>query len=204
FKPSGAQKIISILSQLAMIDEVIDPREKEFIQSFIDNWNINYSLDDSLIASQTKNNSVSLINLRKDVTDYLETSPPQKQVSELKDMLQTLINIDQEVSAKEKLIMGELDGLFSEYISQQPNPAKYHVVVVPQNERQVQVIMTSLPELARYEVAEGVAYNSSPFYSKDYANVISEGYRSLNLFSIVTFSLPNEIGSGILEHGATS
>jgi len=197
FKPSGAQKVINILSQLAMIDEVIDPREKQFIQSFIDNWNINYSIDDNLIDNQTTSNSVSLINLRKDVIDYLSTSPPQKQVSELNDMVKALINIDQEVSEQEKLIMGELDGLFSEYISQQTNLARYHVVVIPQNERQAQVIMTSLPELARYEVAEGIAYNSGPFYSKDYADVISEGYRSLNLFSIVTFSLPNEIGSGI-------
>ncbi|NET54880.1 MAG: TerB family tellurite resistance protein [Symploca sp. SIO2E6] len=190
FKPSGAQKIISILGQLAMIDEVIDPREKQFIQSFVDNWNINYSVDDNLRIDKTTNAAVNLIQLRNDVTDYLATSPPQKQVSELKDITQVLINIDQEVSEQEKLIMGELDGLFSAYIAQEPNAARYHVIVVPQNERQVQVIMTSLPELTRYEVAEGIAYNSDPFYSKEYADVISDGYRSLNLFSIVTFSLP--------------
>ncbi|NEP86997.1 MAG: hypothetical protein F6K18_09200 [Okeania sp. SIO2C2] len=91
--------------------------------------------------------------------------------------------------------MGELDGLLSEYISQQPNAARYHVIVVPQNERQVQVVTTSLPELIRYEVGEGFADNSGPFYSKEYADIISDGYRSLNLFSIVTLTLPTEVNS---------
>ncbi|NEO52071.1 MAG: TerB family tellurite resistance protein [Okeania sp. SIO3B5] len=193
-KPSGAKKIISILSQVAMIDEVIDPREKEFIQSFADHWGINFSWD-NLTTNRIADASVNLINLRQDVNDYLATSPPQKQVSELKDIINALVNIDEEVSEKERLIMGELDGLLSEYISQESNAARYHVIVAPQNERQIQVVTTSLPELTRYEVGEGFAYNSGPFYSKEYADIISDGYRSLNLFSIVTLTLPTEINS---------
>ncbi|NEP71701.1 MAG: hypothetical protein F6K25_02140 [Okeania sp. SIO2G4] len=177
-----------------MIDEVIDPREKQFIQSFTDHWNINFSWD-NLTANRIADASVNLINLRQDVNDYLATSPPQKQVSELKDIINALVNIDEEVSEKERLIMGELDGLLSEYMSQESNAARYHVIVAPQNERQIQVVSTSLPELTRYEVGEGFAYNSGPFYSKEYADIISDGYRSLNLFSIVTLTLPTEINS---------
>ncbi|MEB3340294.1 MAG: hypothetical protein VKJ25_05870 [Okeania sp.] len=191
-KPSGAKKNINILSQVAMIDEVIDPREKEFIQSFADHWGIKFSWENLTINKQV-NSAVNLINLRQDVADYLVTSPPQKQVSELKDIIDALVNIDQEVSEQEKLIMGELDGLLSEFISQEPNAARYHVVVVPQNERQIQVVTTSLPELSKYQVGEGFAYHSSPFYSKEYADVISDGYRSLNLLSIVTLTLPAQI-----------
>ncbi|NEN87577.1 MAG: TerB family tellurite resistance protein [Okeania sp. SIO3H1] len=201
-KPSGAKKIISILSQVAMIDEVIDPREKEFIQSFADHWGINFSWD-NLTTNRITDASVNLINLRQDVNDYLATSPPQKQVSELKDIINALVNIDEEVSEKERLIMGELDGLLSEYISQESNAARYHVIVAPQNERQIQVVSTSLPELTRYEVGEGFAYNSGPFYSKEYADIISDGYRSLNLFSIVTLTLPTEINSINSEDDST-
>ncbi len=125
-----------------MIDEVIDSREKEFIQSFADHWNINFS-GENLTTNKGADGATNLINLRQDVTDYLATSPPQKQVSELKDIINALVNIDEEVSEQESLIMGELDGLLSEYINQQPNAARYHVVVVPQNERQVQVVTTS-------------------------------------------------------------
>ncbi len=177
-----------------MIDEVIDPREKQFIQSFADHWDINLSWE-ILTTNRIAGSAINLISLRQDVSDYLATSPPQKQVSELKDIINALVNIDEEVSEQEKLIVGELDGLLSEYISQQPNAARYHVIVVPQNQRQVQVVTTSLPELKRYEVGEGFAYNSGPFYSKEYADVISDGYRSLNLFSIVTLTLPSEINS---------
>ncbi|MGD1804275.1 hypothetical protein ACP6PL_02375 [Dapis sp. BLCC M126] len=193
-KPSGAKKIINILSQVAMIDEVIDPREKQFIQSFADHWGINFSWDD-LTTNRITNTSVNLIKLRQDVTDYLATSPPQKQVSELKDIINALVNIDEEVSEQERLIMGELDGLLPEYISQESNAARYHVIVVPQNERQVQVVTTSLPELTRYKVAEGFAYHTDLFYSKEYADIISDGYRSLNLFTIVTLTLPSQINS---------
>ncbi|MBP0033378.1 MAG: hypothetical protein J7524_09440 [Roseofilum sp. Belize BBD 4] len=190
FKPSGAKKVISILSQVAMIDEFLDEREKQFIQTFADNWNISYSWDD-LQSNRRAGASINLIKLRQDVMDYLATSPPHKQVSEFKDIINALVNIDEEVSEQEQLIIAELEGLFSEYINQGSNAAKYHVIVVPQNEQQVQVIM-NLPELNRYEVAEGTAYHSEPFYSKEYADVISEGYRSLNLFSIVTLTLPTE------------
>ena len=190
FQPSGAEKIINILGQLAMIDEVIDPREKQFIQSFADYWNIKFSRD-NLTKNRIAGASINLLKLRQDVTDYLATSPPHQQVSELKEIIHALVNIDEEVSEQEKLIMGELDGLFSQYISQQENVAKYHVIVAPQNERQVQVAMTSLPELTRYEVAEGFAYNCGPFYSKEYADVICDGYRSLNLCSMVTLTFPS-------------
>ncbi|MDJ0556801.1 MAG: hypothetical protein QNJ68_20620 [Microcoleaceae cyanobacterium MO_207.B10] len=190
FKPSGAKKIINIFAQVAMIDEVINPREKKFIESFANNWNINFSWE-NFRKNSTAGASVNLMSLRQDIADYLATSPPQKQVSEIKDIITALVNIDEEVSEKERLIMGELDGLLSEYINQQSNAARYHVIVVPQNERQVQVIMTSLPELTRYEVGEGFAYNSGPFYSKEYADLICDHYRSLNLFSIVTLTIPS-------------
>ncbi|MGD1711929.1 hypothetical protein [Dapis sp. BLCC M172] len=181
-----------------MIDEVLDPREKQFIQSFADHWDINFSWE-ILTTNKGADGAINMINLRQDVTDYLASSPPQKQVSELKDIINALVNIDEEVSDQEKLVMGELDGLLSEYISQEPNAARYHVIVVPQNERQVQVVTTSLPELTRYEIGEGFAYNSGPFYSKEYADVISDGYRSLNLCSIVTLTLPSQINSMVSQ-----
>ncbi|MDJ1184360.1 hypothetical protein [Roseofilum casamattae] len=193
FKPSGAKKVISILSQVAMIDEVLDDREKQFIQNFADNWNIKYSWDD-LQSNRPAGASLNLIALRQDVRDYLATSPPHKQVSEFNDIINTLVNIDEEVSEQERLIIGELEGLFSAYINQGSNPAQYHVIVVPQNDRQLQVVM-NLSELSEYEVAEGTAYHSEPFYSKEYADIISQGYRSLNLLSIVTLTVPTEVNA---------
>jgi len=188
-KPSGAQKIIKILGQIALIDEVLDPREKEFIQSFADNWNIDFDWEE-LTSKRTDSSNVSYVNLRQDVADYLATTPPSKQVSQLKDVITALVNIDEEVSEQEQLILGELNGLFSLYLDKHHNLEVYHVVVVPRSDRQEEVIATSFPELSQYSVIDGHAYHSGPFYSKQYAQIICEQYRSLNLFGIVAASLP--------------
>ena len=151
-------------------------------------------MDDLKLNTADGHNDVNMIKFRQNVTDYLATSPPQKQVSELRDIITALVNVDDNFSEKERLIMGELNGLFAQYIKQETDAAKYHVIVVAQNETQIQVLM-NLPELSQYEVAEGTAYHSDPFYSKDYADLISEGYRSLNLFSLVTLTLPSLVKS---------
>ncbi|WP_202220739.1 hypothetical protein [Okeania sp. KiyG1] len=188
-KPSGAKTIIKILGQIALIDEVLEPREKEFVQTFANNWNINFDWDE-LTSNRAGSNKVNYVKLRQDFSDYLATSPPDKQVSQLKDVITALINVDEEVSEQEQLILGELNGLFSRYLDQHDNLEVYHVVVAPQSDRQEEVIANSFPELSRYSVGEGHAYNNGPFYSKQYAQIICEQYRSLNLFSIVAASLP--------------
>lgn len=189
FKPSGAKTLIKILGQIALIDEVLDPREKEFIESFAKNWNIEFDWEE-LKNNRTGGSDVNYVKLRQDVADYLATSPPPTQVSQLKDVITALINIDENVSEQEQLISAELNGLFSRYLDIHHNLEVYHVVVVPQNDRQSGVITTSFPELSQYAVAEGYAYHSGPFYSKQYAEIICEQYRSVNLLGLVVTSLP--------------
>ncbi|NEO77939.1 hypothetical protein [Moorena sp. SIO4G3] len=185
FKPSGAQKIIYILSQIALIDEELNPQEKEFIQSFAKNWNIDFSWK-NLTENRKEGANKNFIKLRQDVVDYLATSPPDKQVSQLRDVVNALINIDEEVSEQEKLIVAELNGLFSRYLGEKLDNEIYRVVIVPQTEQQEEVIETSLPELSRYDTTGGFAYQTNSFYSKQYAEIICDQYRSLNLISFVT------------------
>lgn len=189
FKPSGAKTIINIFAQIALIDETLDAREKEFIQSFADNWNIDVNWDE-LTRNRTGVSDLNYVKLRQDLADYLATSPPENQVSQFKDVITALVSIDEEVSEQEQLILAELNGLFSTYLDEHDNLEVYHVVVVPQNERQTEVIATTFPELSQYEVAEGNAYHAGPFYSKKYAQIVCEQYRSLNLFGIVAAGLP--------------
>jgi hypothetical protein len=188
-KPSEAKTIIKILLQIALINEVLEPRSKEYIQFFANNWNIDCDWDE-LTSNRTCASDVNYIKLRQDLSDYLATNPPDKQVSQLKDIISVLVNIDEELSEQEQLILAELNGLFFRYLDKHDNFEVYHVVVSLQSKRQEEVIATSCPELSRYAVAEGHAYHSGPFYSKQYAEIICKQYRSLNLFSIVAASLP--------------
>ena len=189
FKPSGANKILKIFAQIAMIDEELEPREKEFIQSFADNWNINFNWEE-LTSNRKSGSDVNYVKLRQDLADYLATSPPENQVSQFKDTIVALVNIDEEVSEQEQLILAELNGMLSRYLDEHHNLEAYHVVIAPQNERQSELIATTLQELSEYPVAEGTAYHCGPFYSKQYAQIVCDRYRSLNLFGVVAAGLP--------------
>jgi len=56
----------------------------------------------------------------------------------------------------------------------------------PKTQQQEEVIDTSLPELSRYSTQGGFAYHTNSYYSKQYAQIICEQYRSLNLIRLVT------------------
>lgn len=189
FKPSGAKTIIKIFAQIALIDETLDEREKEFIQSFADNWDIDLNWEE-LTSNRTNASHINYLKLRQDLADYLETSPPEDQVSQFRDVIVALVNIDEEVSEQEQLILAELNGLFSQYLGKKDDLEVYHIVVVPQNERQSGIIKARFPELSEYAVAEGSAYHSGAFYSKKYAEIVCNQYRELNLFGVVAASLP--------------
>lgn len=189
FKPSGANKILKIFAQIAMIDENLEAREKEFIQSFADNWNIDFKWEE-LTSNRKSGSDVNYVQLRQDVADYLATSPPDNQVSQFKDTIAALVSIDEEVSEQEQLILAELNGMLSRYLDENHNLEAYHVIIAPQNERQSELIATTLPELSEYPVAEGNAYHCGPFYSKEYAQIVCDRYRSLNLFGMVATGLP--------------
>jgi len=189
-KPSGAKTVINILCQIALIDDVLDDREKEFIQSFADNWDIDFDWYE-LISKRTGGKNVNYAKLRQDLADYLATYPPSNQVSQLQDVITALVHIDDDFCEEEQLILGELNGLFSLYLGQHDDLELYHVVVVPSSDRDSEAIATRFPELSPYPVANGLkAYNSGPFYSKNYAQIICEQYRSLDLFGLVVASLP--------------
>lgn len=185
FKPSRAKEIIQILGQVALIDDKLHPQEKDFIQKFADNWNIDFSWKD-LTDNKKEFTNKNFITLRQHVIDYLGTSPPDKQVAQLRDVVNALINIDEEVSEQEKLIAAELNGLFSQYLGEKLDSEVYRVIIVPQTQQQEEVIETSLPELSRYSTQGGFAYHTNSYYSKQYAQIICEQYQSFNLISLVT------------------
>lgn len=188
FKPDQHQTIIRILCQIALIDSHLDDREKKFIDTFAHQWAIDFSWD-GFHLEPSIDAETNYINLRQNVEDFLATAPPKEQVIQLRDIINQLVNIDQAVSDAEKLIIPELNGLFTSYLGQDETLDQYFVVVVPQNEQQETVIAQTLPELTRYTVAQGFAYHSQPFYSKEFAKIFSDQYRTLNLFSIVAGAL---------------
>ena len=89
FKPSNAEIIISILHQIAMIDDDLDPKEREIIEAFAKEWNINYSVDE-LNKNRKDGDSYNFILLRDSMTKYLSTNPPKEQTLQMQSMIEAL------------------------------------------------------------------------------------------------------------------
>lgn len=183
FKPTNANIIIDILHQLAMIDDNLDPKEQELIEAFANEWDIEYSVD-KLNEHRHDDAQSNYIRLRTSVQDYLDSEPPKEQAAQLKDMMQTMIEADDEISQEEELISSELMGLIQNYISD-TNPDRFHVMIVPQDHSQHVSIKGLMPNAKQYDIAGGIAYSVGEFYSMKYAEMICNQFREEKLFTIV-------------------
>ncbi len=183
FKPSGAAKIIEILGRVAMVDNDLDDKEREFIQGFADNWGI--KLDWDVIVKYADESDRRFQELRRAMNAYLSTSPPEEQASQLIDVISLLVNVDDVVTEEEDLMLSELTGLIMRYLGKGSEVDVFRVAVVPQSPEQENAIAGLLKDLKKEHVAGGWAYVSEPYYSERYAEIISAQYRALNVFSVV-------------------
>lgn len=178
FKPTNAEEIIVILKQVAMIDGVLDDREKKFVRSFADNWKIKLSWDN--FSSKTAED-VNYNALRQSMMRYLETTPPPEQASQLGDLLNLLVKADNEVSEDEELILEELMGLINNYVDRGSERIQYSVAILPQNTEQEESIRNISDVGQKNKISGGYAYILGPFYSVKYAEIMCEKYRQQNL-----------------------
>jgi len=183
FRPGAAEEIIEILGRMAMIDDDLDVREKDFIQNFADNWGIN--LDWEKVKKFKDESSDPYFEIKKSMEDLIKTNPPEDQITQLRDVLSILVNIDNVVTEEEELMMAELNGIISKYLSDDADPDVFRVAVVPRNDEQEKIIESRFKDLQKTEVAGGYAYVSDEFYSETYAEIISAQYRTINVFSVV-------------------
>lgn len=184
FRPANADKIISMLHQLAMIDNELDPKEKQLLESFSKEWNIEYS-PEKLDNERLKGTSHNYIRLRKSLQDYLGQDPPHEQVAQLRDMMDAMIHADDKVTHEEALINSELMGIISNYIDADLKQNRFHVLIVPQKPEHEEVIRDLLPEAKKINVSGGIAYSIGSYYSHTYAEMICRQYQQIKLFTIV-------------------
>ena len=183
---TGTDQILRILGQFAMIDKVLDEREKIFIDSFAREWNIKYSIEE-LTKDRDGDSRVNYITLRQSVVDYLAAEPPPEQVAQFEGVLIELMHIDEKIAEEEELIIDEIRGLFDRYLykSESTEITDYMVVIAPQNDEQDQAIQALLPNVARQKFAGGFVYAGGVFHSLKYAKMICKKYRELNLLTFI-------------------
>ena len=183
-KPANAGAIIDILYQLAMIDDDLDPKEEEIIRVFAKEWGIKFDKEE-MLKNRSSDKQGNFMRLRKSVEEYLSKDPQKEQVAQLKDMMQTMIEADDEITAEEELISSELIGLVENFINDNDAPDAFHVMIVPQNKDHHESIKNLNQGATEFNIAGGVAYSVGSFYSKKYAEMICDQYREEKLFTIV-------------------
>jgi len=183
FKPSGASKIIEILGRVAMVDNDLDDKERNFIQSFADNWGIKLNWEE--IKKYADESEARFQELRKAMNAYLSTTPPKEQASQLMDVISLLVNVDGVLTNEEDLMLSELTGLIMKYLGKANEVDVFKVAVVPQSAEQEKAIEALLKDLKKEHIAGGWAYISETYYSERYAEIISAQYRAFDIFSVV-------------------
>ena len=184
-RPSGAHIMLDVLQRLAVIDKNLGNREKEFIQDFADRWSVRIDFQKQFDLAAKQPTEQMYMDLRKRLSDYLSISPERKQASQFLDIINLLIGIDSDVSTEERFIADEIIGMIETYINDGEAKSAFSVIVVPQDREERAAIAALLPNVRPRTEWGGKIYYAGVYHSRGYAEMMSEQYQGLNLFSTV-------------------
>ncbi|NND82441.1 MAG: hypothetical protein HKN50_08440 [Gammaproteobacteria bacterium] len=184
FRPASADLVLQILTRFAWIDDQLDEREKDYIKGFADSWNLKIDWHELHGKSDHGSLHSNLIETHRLVNDYLLTSPPEPQVRELADVLQNLVEIDEQITEQEEVILEETLAMLSGYGSDDGAQENFSVVIAPRNDDQTAALKALLPDSDEVAVAGGWGYMVGNYCSEKYANKMCERYRSLGFFTV--------------------
>jgi tellurite resistance protein len=183
-RPSHAREVLDIFSGIAWIDGELNQREREIIQNFADSWQIDLPWEELQRRAQAAGGT-RLGTLRQSVENYILTSPPPKQATQMADVIALIVAADGKVTEDEDTMLAELTGLLGAYAGGGAEARAHFVALVPRSLEQEQAMETLLSGVHRQPMVGGVAFVAGPFYSKRYAELVSQQHRALNFFSVV-------------------
>lgn len=184
-RPAGARIILQALQKLAVIDKDLDEREMEFIQGFADNWGISIDFREEFESASLQATDELHLELRNTISRYLAITPDRAQASQFLDIINTLAGVDQQVDDDEQFILDEVIGMIESYIHDDEQRTIYRVIVVPQDSEERATVTTLLPNVTPRAEWGGNVYFAGGYYSRPFAEMISEKYQNLDLFSTV-------------------
>jgi hypothetical protein len=178
-QPTGAKELIEVFEAMAAVDKHIDAREIEMIEEFAHRWRVE---PPSLTEGAT--GSGDIVTLRRSVEAYLAISPPPEQAEELLDVLHLFVQADAKVSPEEELVLEELAGMITQYVTGKVGEHDmFEVVIVPQNDEQLSAVQSILPGVVAKPARGGMVFSAGRFFSSRYAEAVCEKYIALGLFT---------------------
>ncbi len=178
-----AEAIIGLLQKISAIDNDIDAREHKLINHFAACWKID--LAPAGIVNDPRSLKDKFSDIRENLVVYLSQSPPDEQVSHVRDIMRRLIDADTHVTPEESLVFDELSGMMDRYMGGDSKQVRYNVVIIPQNPSHDAQILALRPDIKRVDFLGGYAYIINTFFSRQYAEMISQEYRDNHLLTTV-------------------
>ncbi len=181
-RPVGADKVLALLHELAMVDQKLDPKEEAFIRKFAESWHLVY-IPQAMGSAGDRYQSYE--RLRKLVADYLTLSPPNDQVSQLCDILDLLIKADADVTEEERLAHEEIRNQLAHYVDEDSLGERFKVVIAPQSAGQAANVSQLLPGTRPQPLLGGHGVIVGEYHSRSFARMVADRYRKHRLFTTV-------------------
>jgi len=178
-QPAGAHQLIRVFEAMASVDRHVDAREIEMIREFARRWRV----DPPKLTEGAVEHDGDVIGLRRSVEDYLNVSPPADQALELLDVLRVFVMTDGSVSQEEGMVLEEITGMITGYVSAAGDEGMHEVVIVPQNDKQMDAVLALFPGITSKTMRGGTVFSVGRFFSPRYADVVCDKYISLGLFT---------------------
>ena len=179
-QPTGAKELIKVFEAMASVDKHIDAREIKMIEEFAARWRVE---PPSLKEGELEVPG-DVVMLRFSVEDYLAIKPPVEQAEELLDVLHLFFQADVKVSPEEEVVLEELTGMITQYVTGEVGEHEmFEVVIVPQGDDQLYAVESILPGVVAKEARGGMVFSAGRFFSTRYAEAVCDKYIALGLFT---------------------
>lgn len=181
-KPREAPAILRILQLISLVDEELDERESAMLESVARPWGIHVEE----LRHAHEPGAVDISMVRQAFDDYLDMTPPVEQVEKVHDLIKFMVNADRKVSEEESVVLDEVAGAVSAYVTTgDMPPVVYEVLLVPQGETQVDMMREAITDPDLKQRAGGKAFVAGAYFSESFARAICQRYRRKAFFSTV-------------------
>lgn len=174
----GIEELMVVFKAIVYVDGHVDEREVALVKEFADRWNVPMPNFDS-----PPNTGESLLAVRDAVAAYLLVTPPTEQASELLDVLQHFVHVDETVTEEEKTVLDEVSAMIIHYVTGSSDEGRHQVVIVPQNKEQTASVPIVAPEAKPEVIRGGMVFVVGCFFSAKYADMVCDQYVSKGFFT---------------------
>lgn len=180
-QPSGKKELLNILYRLAWLDDVLDDKERQYIQMFAEAWEID---TEYLFTEPPPEKGIEkLKKVYSEVKSYRALNPPKEQALSLSDALQALIRLDEQVTEEEELVMSEVSSLLKSYADREET-LSYRIIIHPDRQQQEKLLVL-IPNSQEEYMWGNSAYIVGIFQTRPYAEALCKDYRQQGFFTVV-------------------